>query len=188
MSRILYLNNRNKIFFVLRFPINNIKNNMFRFVRTFFNRQKYSSVYIPLLSTKNEQYSNRISSFMPLTVLFTTSSISFYEIYKRYYRLYALSNNDSIISSTSKNSLIVNDQKSLSEKIPYSKKFNFIADVVEHVAPAVVHIEVDLEVQPYFEYFNSQFSTTNGSGFIINETGLVLTNAHVVRNRTNVKN
>ena len=156
---------------------------MFRFARIFFNRQKYSSVYIPLLSTRNEQCSSGISSFMPLTLLFATSSISFYEIYRRYCRLYALPNNESI-PSTPKGPLVVDDQK---PKVPYSKQFNFIADIVEHVAPAVVHIEVDLEALPYFGHFTSQFGTTNGSGFIINETGLILTNAHVVRNRTNVR-
>ncbi|CAF4312467.1 unnamed protein product [Rotaria sp. Silwood2] len=114
-----------------------------------------------------------------------SSSLSLYEIYK-HYRLYALSNNESI-PSTPKGPLIVDNQTPLIEKVPYSKQYNFIADVVEHVAPAVVHIEVDLEPMPYFGHFNSSIGTTNGSGFIINETGLILTNAHVVRNRKNVK-
>ncbi|MGH0155239.1 UNVERIFIED_CONTAM: hypothetical protein FKN15_028946 [Acipenser sinensis] len=43
-------------------------------------------------------------------------------------------------------------------------KFNFIADVVEKIAPAVVHIELFL----------------SGSGFILSDTGLIVTNAHVV--------
>jgi S1-C subfamily serine protease len=156
---------------------------MSRFARIFLTRQKYySSFYIPLLSTKNEQYSNKIHSSVPFAILFATSSLSFYEIYKRY-RLYALSNNESI-PSTPKGPLIVDTHKPLVEKVPYSKQYNFIADVVEHVAPAVVHIEVDLGPT---SYFGSSYGTTNGSGFIINETGLILTNAHVVRNRKKVK-
>ena len=116
---------------------------MSRFVRILFNRQKYSSFYIPLFSTKHEQYSNKVNSSIPFTLFFATSSLSFYEIYKRY-RLYASSNSESI-SSTPKGPLIVDTQKPLVEKVPYSKQYNFIADVVEHVAPAVVHIEVDLD-------------------------------------------
>ncbi len=158
-----------------------IKAAMSRFARIFLARQKYSSVYIPLLSTRNDQYSNKINSSVPAAFLFTASSLSFYEIYK-HYRLYALSANESI-PSTPKGPLIVDNQKPFVEKVPYSKQYNFIADVVEHVAPAVVHIEVDLDPIPYFGHSG----TTNGSGFIINETGVILTNAHVVRNRKNVK-
>ncbi|CAF2495398.1 unnamed protein product [Rotaria sp. Silwood2] len=158
---------------------------MYRFARILLNRQKYLPFYIPLLSTKNKQYSSKINSSIPYTLLFAASSLSLYEIYK-HYRLYALSNNESI-PSTPKGPLIVDNQTPLIEKVPYSKQYNFIADVVEHVAPAVVHIEVDLEPMPYFGHFNSSIGTTNGSGFIINETGLILTNAHVVRNRKNVK-
>lgn len=158
---------------------------MSRFIKIFLTRQRYSSFYIPLLNRKNDQYSNRINSSIPFAVLFATSSLSFYEIYKRF-RLYALSNDESI-PSTPKGPLIVDTQTPLVEKVPYSKQYNFIADVVEHVAPAVVHIEVDLGPVSHFGQFTSAYGTTNGSGFIISDTGLILTNAHVVRNRQNVK-
>ncbi len=161
------------------------KEAMSRFARILFTRQKYSSFYIPLLSTKNEQYSSKIHSSVPFAILCATSSFSFYEIYKRY-RLHALSNNESI-PSTPKGPLIVDTKTPLVEKVPYSKQYNFIADVVEHVAPAVVHIEVDLGPVSYFGHISSSYGTTNGSGFIISETGVILTNAHVVRNRKNVK-
>jgi S1-C subfamily serine protease len=158
---------------------------MSRFVRILFARQKYSSFCIPVLSTKHEQYSKTINSSLPLAFILGASSLSFYEIYKRY-RLYALSENESI-PSTPRGPLIVDTQKPLVEKVPYSKQYNFIADVVEHIAPAVVDIEVDHDTVSYFGHFSSSHGTTNGSGFIINETGLILTNAHVVRNKQNVK-
>lgn len=62
-----------------------------------------------------------------------------------------------------------------------SKRFqyNFIADVVEKAAPAVVYIEV-ANRHPYYTVLS------NGSGFIVKEDGLILTNAHVVVNRHKV--
>ncbi|KAL0274949.1 UNVERIFIED_CONTAM: hypothetical protein PYX00_002961 [Menopon gallinae] len=57
-------------------------------------------------------------------------------------------------------------------------RFNFISDVVEKVAKSVVYIEVK----------NSRFFNIvppNGSGFIVGEDGLILTNAHVVLNKLN---
>lgn len=158
---------------------------MFRFARILFARQKYSSFYAPLLSTRTEQYSNRVQSSVPYAVLLAAGSLGVYETFKRNH-LHAASDGESI-PSTPKGPLIVDTQTPLVEKVPYSKQYNFIADVVEHVAPAVVHIEVDLGPMSYFGQFSSSYGTTNGSGFIINDTGLVLTNAHVVRNRKNVR-
>lgn len=58
------------------------------------------------------------------------------------------------------------------------KKFNFIADVVSKAANAVVAIEV--RGSGFFSVMPS-----NGSGFIVEDNGLVLTNAHVVMNKVN---
>ncbi|XP_054855238.1 serine protease HTRA3 [Eublepharis macularius] len=55
-------------------------------------------------------------------------------------------------------------------------KFNFIADVVEKIAPAVVHIELFLR----HPLFGRNVPLSSGSGFIMSDTGLILTNAHVV--------
>ncbi|KAF5905434.1 serine protease HTRA3, partial [Clarias magur] len=55
-------------------------------------------------------------------------------------------------------------------------KFNFIADVVEKIAPAVVHVELFLN----HPLFGRTVPLSSGSGFVISETGLIVTNAHVV--------
>ncbi|XP_030643630.1 serine protease HTRA3a [Chanos chanos] len=59
-------------------------------------------------------------------------------------------------------------------------KFNFIADVVEKTAPAVVHIELFLR----HPLFGHNVPLSSGSGFIVAESGLIVTNAHVVTSST----
>ncbi|GAA6087097.1 serine protease HTRA3 [Tachysurus ichikawai] len=61
-------------------------------------------------------------------------------------------------------------------------KFNFIADVVEKIAPAVVHVELFLS----HPLFGRTVPLSSGSGFVISETGLIVTNAHVVSTTTPV--
>ncbi|XP_029942689.1 serine protease HTRA3 [Salarias fasciatus] len=55
-------------------------------------------------------------------------------------------------------------------------KFNFIADVVEKIAPAVVHIELFLR----HPLFGRNIPLSSGSGFVMSDNGLIVTNAHVV--------
>uniref|UniRef100_A0A4W3I301 HtrA serine peptidase 1b n=1 Tax=Callorhinchus milii TaxID=7868 RepID=A0A4W3I301_CALMI len=62
-------------------------------------------------------------------------------------------------------------------------KYNFIADVVDKIAPAVVHIEL-FRRSPFS---NREMSVASGSGFIVSEDGLIVTNAHVVTNKHRVK-
>ncbi|XP_048585176.1 serine protease HTRA2, mitochondrial-like [Nematostella vectensis] len=70
--------------------------------------------------------------------------------------------------------------------LPPSKRFNFIADAVETAAPAVVRIEVtDRRMSGYYMRGHRGPSSL-GSGFIVSEDGLVLTNAHVLENATDV--
>ncbi|XP_054656762.1 serine protease HTRA3 isoform X2 [Dunckerocampus dactyliophorus] len=61
-------------------------------------------------------------------------------------------------------------------------KFNFIADVVEKIAPAVVHIELFLR----HPLFGRTVPLSSGSGFVMSEQGLIVTNAHVVSSTTPV--
>lgn len=58
----------------------------------------------------------------------------------------------------------------------YRHKFNFIADVVETVIPSVVQIQIKSNT-----LFGS-VPVASGSGFIVSPEGLVVTNAHVIRN------
>ncbi|XP_077161368.1 serine protease HTRA4 [Paroedura picta] len=62
-------------------------------------------------------------------------------------------------------------------------KFNFIADVVEKVAPAVVHLELFRRLP----YSNKEVLVSSGSGFIVSEDGLIITNAHIVTNKQRIQ-
>ncbi|XP_066488026.1 serine protease HTRA2, mitochondrial isoform X2 [Tiliqua scincoides] len=61
--------------------------------------------------------------------------------------------------------------------------FNFIADVVERTAPALVYVEI-LGRHPLS---GRELPVSNGSGFVVSADGLIVTNAHVVANRRRVR-
>ncbi|KAI2658669.1 Serine protease HTRA1B [Labeo rohita] len=62
-------------------------------------------------------------------------------------------------------------------------RYNFIADVVEKIAPAVVHIELFRKMM----FTKREIAVASGSGFVVSEDGLIVTNAHVVANKHRVK-
>ncbi|XP_053727900.1 serine protease HTRA1A [Synchiropus splendidus] len=62
-------------------------------------------------------------------------------------------------------------------------KFNFIADVVDKIIPAVVHLELFQREATSGE----DVSVSSGSGFIVSEDGWIVTNAHVLANKHRIK-
>ncbi|XP_045677526.1 serine protease HTRA4 [Phyllostomus hastatus] len=62
-------------------------------------------------------------------------------------------------------------------------KYNFIAEVVEKVAPSVVHLLL-FRRSPLG---GEEIPASSGSGFIVSEDGLIVTNAHVLTNRQRIQ-
>ncbi|XP_044218180.1 serine protease HTRA1 [Thunnus albacares] len=62
-------------------------------------------------------------------------------------------------------------------------KFNFIADVVDKIVPAVVHLELFQRLP----YSSEEVSVSSGSGFVVSEDGWIVTNAHVLTNKQRIK-
>ncbi|KAH9488661.1 Serine protease htra2, mitochondrial [Bulinus truncatus] len=63
-----------------------------------------------------------------------------------------------------------------------NNKNNFIADVVQKAGPAVVF----LEIKGRHPFTGRPVTLSNGSGFIVRSNGIILTNAHVVANKSTV--
>ncbi|KAG8512440.1 Serine protease HTR4 [Galemys pyrenaicus] len=64
-----------------------------------------------------------------------------------------------------------------------TNKYNFIAAVVEKVAPSVVHLQL-FRRSPLS---GEDIPASSGSGFIVSEDGLIITNAHVITNRQRIQ-
>ncbi|XP_020138405.2 serine protease HTRA4 [Microcebus murinus] len=62
-------------------------------------------------------------------------------------------------------------------------KFNFVAAVVEKVAPSVVHLQLFRR----WPLSSQDIPASSGSGFIVSEDGLIITNAHVITNQQRIQ-
>lgn len=105
------------------------------------------------------------SSYLGLAVLWNT-----YSKKDNTYFLYLLPRNSTVPAKP---------QSGLSDN---RFKYNFIADVVENVAPSVVFIETHDDLP----FFGGLVAVASGSGFFVKEDGHIITNAHVVANRRKV--
>lgn len=67
----------------------------------------------------------------------------------------------------------------------HAKTFNFIADAVEIASPAVVYVDVKIPQQGGL-FGMGGVAQGAGSGFVVTDYGVILTNAHVVNNASSV--
>lgn len=86
-------------------------------------------------------------------------------------------NGHEVVNSTSK--------RWLTSTHDHAKNFNFIADAVEVASPAVVYVDVRIQQQGGL-FGSGGVAQGAGSGFIVTDYGVILTNAHVVNNATSV--
>uniref|UniRef100_H0XD24 HtrA serine peptidase 4 n=1 Tax=Otolemur garnettii TaxID=30611 RepID=H0XD24_OTOGA len=64
-------------------------------------------------------------------------------------------------------------------------EYNFIAAVVEKVAPSVVHLQLFRRNRSPLS--SKDIPVSSGSGFLVSEDGLIITNAHVITNQQRIQ-
>lgn len=120
-----------------------------------------SSRLIPVFYNKNSDRERRKSGYFGSVIAIAAGVVGYVSFREK---LFAAS--------------IINDLKGR------RNTYNFIADVVAVSAPSVVYIEI--KDGRRLDLFSGQpITLSNGSGFIVKEDGLILTNAHVVVNKPN---
>ena len=137
-----------------------------------FSRFKYSSSQ----QQKSKTFNQAIRDVLTYTILFSGVGYILYKWKDDFHnRFRSLTNFMPTVHARSLPPLDVNHNRD---------KYNFIADVVEISAPSVVYIEI--KDNKRFDYYTGKpMTASNGSGFIVQSDGLILTNAHVVINKPN---